>query len=156
MEQRIKTYEAMFLLDSGNPDFQAASEPVRNILLRYGAEILALKPWDDRRLIYDILGRKRGLYVLAYFKLDTARVSEVEHDCQLDERILRALVLRRDTLTEQEINAETPATSMANRVPEPTAAAAGEAAAVAPIGIEPAEEAAVPDVLEVPAEDEKT
>lgn len=109
MDQRIKTYEGMFLVDSGNPDFNAASEPVKGILTRYGAEILSIKPWDDRKLMYEIKGRKRGLYILTYFKLDASKLVEVEHDCQLNERILRMLVLRRDTITEQEINADTPA-----------------------------------------------
>jgi len=84
-----KTYEGMFLLDAGNPDFNAASEPVRNILTRYEAEFLTFKPWDERRLAYEISGRKRGLYVLTYFKLDPLKVREVEHDCRLDERVLR-------------------------------------------------------------------
>lgn len=106
-----KTYEAMFLLDAGNPDFNAASEPVRNILTRYEAEVLAFKPWDERRLAYEVEGRKRGLYVLSYFKLDPLKVHEVEHDCRLDERVLRALILRRDRLTPEQINAETPATT---------------------------------------------
>ena len=110
MDQRIKTYEGMFLMDSGNPDFNVASEPVKAVLTRYGAEILSMKPWDDRKLMYEIKGRKRGLYILTFFKMDTSKLVEVEHDCQLNERILRMLVLRRDTITEQEINAETPAT----------------------------------------------
>jgi small subunit ribosomal protein S6 len=118
MDQRTKTYEGMFLLDSSIADFEAASQPARNILSRYGAEVLAIKPWDDRKLVYEIRRRKRGLYILTYFKLDASKVVEVEHDCQLDERILRVLILRRETLTEQELKAETPATSAAHRVSE--------------------------------------
>jgi len=139
-----KTYEGMFLLDAGNPDFNAASEPVRNILIRYEAELLSFKPWDERRLAYEILGRKRGLYVLTYFKIDPLKVREVEHDCRLDERVLRALILRRDRLTPEEIAADTPATTV--RAPAPAAEGA------APIeGVSPAE---IPDVLEVPDIDE--
>ncbi len=111
MEQKKKTYEGMFLLDSGTPDFQAASEPVRNILTRYEAEILSMKPWDERKLAYEIRGRKRGLYVLAYFTADPLKLREIEHDCELDERVLRNLILRKDKITQEVINAETPATS---------------------------------------------
>lgn len=110
MDQK-KTYEGMFLLEAGNPDFQATSEPVRNILTRYEAEILALKLWDERKLAYEIRGRKRGTYALAYFKADPLKIVEIEHDCELDERVVRQLILRRDKLTEEEINAETPASS---------------------------------------------
>jgi ribosomal protein S6 len=112
---RKNTYEGMFLVDAGNPDFEAAGEPIRSILERREAEILALKPWDERKLAYRIAGRKRGLYALSYFKVAPAHIAEIEHDCQLDERILRVLILKRDGLTEEEIAAETPAMASARR-----------------------------------------
>ena len=115
MSDGRKTYEGMFLVDAGNPDFHAASEPARAVLDRYEAEILAIKPWEERRLAYEVRGRRRGLYILTYFKAQPDRIAELERDCQLDERILRLLVLRRDNLTEQQINAETPATAGAKR-----------------------------------------
>jgi len=130
MDQMKKTYEGMFLLDAGNPDFQAASEPVRNILSRYDAEILSFKPWDDRKLAYEIRGRKRGLYVLAYFTADPLKIREIEHDCELDERVIRQLILRKDRITPEQINAETPATSGVRTVVE--IGAAEEARPAAP------------------------
>jgi len=122
------TYEAMFLLDAGNTDFDAATEPVRKVLARSEAEVLAFKAWDERKLAYEIAGRKRGLYALVYFKADPGRVVEIEHDCQLDERILRALILRRDHLTDEELNAETPASAGARRAAERRAARQAEEA----------------------------
>ncbi|MCK4601083.1 MAG: 30S ribosomal protein S6 [Phycisphaerae bacterium] len=104
-----KNYEGMFLVDAGSPDFEASSQPVRTVLERSEAELLAIKPWDERRLAYEIKGRKRGLYVLTYFKLDPAKVTELERDVELNEDILRMLVLRRDHLTDEQINAQTPA-----------------------------------------------
>ena len=139
-----QTYEGMFLLDAGNPDFNAASEPVRNILTRYEAEFLTFKPWDERRLAYEIMGRKRGLYVLSYFKLDPLKVREVEHDCRLDERVLRALILRRDRLTPEEIAADTPATTVR------TPSAAPEGATVPSEGVAPAEIPDAIDGIEIP------
>jgi len=115
MSQDKATYEGMFLLDAGNPDFQAASEPVRTILNRNEVTTLALKLWDERRLAYEIKGRRRGLYVLSYFASDPARIADIENDCRLDERILRVLLLRRQELTEEQIQAETPASLGAHR-----------------------------------------
>ena len=109
MSDKLTTYEAMFILPSGQADFEAAAEPVRTVLGRYGAQVLAMKQWDERRLAYEIAAQRRGLYVLTYFKIDPSRVAEIEHDCQLDERILRTLVLRRDRLSQEEIDAPTPA-----------------------------------------------
>jgi small subunit ribosomal protein S6 len=154
MEANVKNYEGMFLLEAGNPDFQAASEPVRGILTRYGAEILSFKPWDERKLAYEIRGRKRGLYVLVYFKADPLKIVEIEHDCELDERVLRQLILRRDKLTQEQIDAPTPASSIGHVESEPGAAAAPAAAVVATdVVIE-----AVPSIEEIdaaPEADEK-
>jgi small subunit ribosomal protein S6 len=109
MAQVKNSYEGMFLLDAGQSNTDAALEPVRTVLERSQAEILSLKTWDERRLAYEIEGRKRGLYVLSYFKLDADKVVELERDCMLSEKILRSLVLRKETVTEGELTAPTPA-----------------------------------------------
>ena len=136
-----KTYEGMFLLDAGNPDFEAATAPMREVLARAEAEVVSLKPWDDRRLAYEIEGRKRGLYVLVYFKADPARMAEMEHEIQLSEKILRAMVLSADHVKEEKIQAETPATLAAARKVSADAARASKKAAQA----ERAKERAAPD-----------
>jgi ribosomal protein S6 len=96
----------MFLLASDKSDFEAASEPIRNILARNEAEVLLLKAWDERRLTYGIRGHKRGLYALGFFKADPSRIAEIEHDCRLNERFLRVLIIRRDRLSQAEVDAE--------------------------------------------------
>ncbi len=144
MNQEKKTYEGMFLMDSGT-DFAGISQPVRSILERREAEILTMKPWDDRKLCFEIKGRKRGLYVLAYFKVNPLNIVEIEHDCALDERVLRSLILRRDVITDEEINAQTPATSTPAPV-ERTDAEGAPAVAAAPA-------AAVAEIEEIPSID---
>ncbi|MBS3733501.1 MAG: 30S ribosomal protein S6 [Phycisphaerae bacterium] len=109
-----QTYEGMFLMESGQ-DFEQATEPIRSVLERHEAEVRACKPWDDRKLAYTIDGHKRGLYVLTYFSVDPSRVVEIERDAQLNGQILRLLVLRKDQLSEDEINATTPAESSARK-----------------------------------------
>lgn len=115
MNQQMNTYEGMFLVPPGISDFEQASQPVKSVLERCEAEILTIKPWDERRLAYEIKGNRRGLYILTHFKADPTRVPELEHDCQLNERILRVLVLRRERLTDEVMNAQTPATIAARR-----------------------------------------
>ena len=115
MSEDQKSYEAMFLVDATDSDFHAASEAARVALERNQAEVLSMKPWDERRLAYAIRGRRRGLYILAYFKAPPDQIQHLERDCQLDERVLRLLVLRRDDLKDEEINADTPATANARR-----------------------------------------
>ena len=147
MSNGKRTYEGMFLLDAGNSDFQAASEPITRLLDRAEADVLSIKPWEERRLAYEIRGRKRGLYVLTYFSADPARITELEHDCELDERVLRALILRRDHLDEAVLNADTPATTGQKRaerhaeaVKAEEAAAKAKEAPAAPAAAGPAED----------------
>ncbi len=106
----MRTYEAMFLLDASNTDIEAASVPVRELLDRIRAEVLVLKLWDERRLAYEVKGRRRGMYLLTYFKAEPANVTAIDHEVQLDERILRAMVLSADHVSEERMNAETPGT----------------------------------------------
>ena len=123
-----KTYEGMFLVQSGS-DFHAASQPVNTVLERSDAEVLSMNPWEERRLAYEIKGHKRGLYILTYFKMDPANLSELHRDSELNEGILRMMILRRDKITDQEINAETPAGASQRQVAASEAAA--ETAAIA-------------------------
>ena len=153
MSQQKQTYEGMFLVDAGNPDFQAASEPARVALERSEAEILSIRPWDERRLAYEIRGRRRGLYILAYFKAPPERLADLERDCQLDERVLRVLVLRKESLTEQEINADTPATANARRAAARRSEDAGTAQEPAASTAEPAPPAEGPNPPAQPAAD---
>jgi len=106
----MKTYEGMFLLDTDSRDFDTVAQPVHEALARINAQVLSIKPWDERRLSYPIKGRKRGLYVLTYFKADPAEMAQLQHEIQLSETILRALLLSADHVSEEKMQAETPAT----------------------------------------------
>jgi small subunit ribosomal protein S6 len=90
----IANYECLFLLDStktsGNMDNARAQ--LHAVLEKYGAEILASRPWDDRRLAYPIKGHKKGQFYLIFFKCDSLKMSEMDHDFRLSELILRHLV----------------------------------------------------------------
>src|SRR5437868_8722992 len=91
-------YECMFLLDTNKVagDVPAAAEQLKQILERNHAEILANRPWDERRLSYPIKGHKKGLYYLTYFKAEGKELKNLEHDLQLAELVLRHLVLHID------------------------------------------------------------
>lgn len=96
----MNQYEAMFLFD---PTFGATWEncdaEVRRLMERAHAEIIVCKQWDERRLAYKVKGRKRGVYVLVYFKAPADKIGPLVRDAELSENILRVLVLRADDLT---------------------------------------------------------
>src|SRR5262245_42653281 len=91
-------YECMFLLDTNKVagDVTAAAQQIRTVLERNEAEILASRPWDERRLAYPVKGHKKGLYYLTYFRMDGKNLLNVERDFALNEMVLRSLVLRID------------------------------------------------------------
>lgn len=88
-------YECMFLLDTNKiaGDVTAAAEQLHALLQKSEAEVLASRPWDERRLAYPIKGHKKGLYYLIYFRTDPKNIVNLEHDLALSELVLRYLVL---------------------------------------------------------------
>src|SRR5262249_28579820 len=94
----VNVYECMFLLDTNKVagDVANAAKQLHGILERNQAEVLASRPWDERRLAYPINGHKKGLYYLTYFRSEGKHVAPIEHDCALNETILRALILKVD------------------------------------------------------------
>jgi len=143
-EKRSYTYEAMFLIgQAAAADLTGVIEHIKEILSRGHAEIIAMRKWDERRLAYEIKKQKRGLYILCYFKAPNDQLGHIERDCNLSEKVLRALILRADHLTPDEMVAtdgrteleveaklrakaltEQPQAAAAAQQPEPVAAAA--------------------------------
>ena len=96
----LNQYEAMFLFDpTFGASFENCETEIRRLMDRAEAELVFCRKWDDRRLAYRINGRKRGVYVLTYFKAKPEKIVPLERDAQLSEDVLRLLVLRADDVT---------------------------------------------------------
>lgn len=93
-----RLYEGLFLVDSGfaNKEPEAAVELCKGVLEKYGATVIRCELWGEMRLSYEVRKNKRGAYILAAFRSDTMKMSEVELECRLTERILRYLFLNRE------------------------------------------------------------
>ncbi|MBL8796447.1 MAG: 30S ribosomal protein S6 [Planctomycetia bacterium] len=91
-------YECMFLLDTGKVagDIPTAAKQLHTILERHQAEILASRPWDERRLSYPMGTHKKGLYYLTYFRSEGKSLQGIEQDVALSEMIIRALTIKID------------------------------------------------------------
>ena len=96
-------YECMFLLDTNKVagDVPTAAKQLHGILERNHAEVLASRPWDERRLAYPIKGQKKGLYYLTYFRSEGQHLPNLERDFALNEMILRTLILHVDPKLEE-------------------------------------------------------
>jgi small subunit ribosomal protein S6 len=88
----------MFLLDTNKVagDVPAAAQQLHTLLEKNHCEVLASRPWDERRLSYSVKGHKKGLYYLTYFSTEGKNLAALEHDIGLSELILRYLVLHID------------------------------------------------------------
>jgi small subunit ribosomal protein S6 len=89
-------YECMFLLDTTKVggDVPTAAKQLHGILEKNHAEILASRPWDERRLAFSIDNHKKGLYYLTYFRSEGKNLRPIEHDVSLNEMIIRSLVIK--------------------------------------------------------------
>lgn len=113
-----RKYEAMFLFDPGMAnDWEGLQGEINRLMGRAEARTIACGKWEERRLAYEIRGRKRGVYVLTFFEADATKISDLERDARLTESILRCLVMRVDHLTEDEMK-EATAKPTAHATPE--------------------------------------
>ena len=98
MTERL--YEGLFLVAAT----EAASEwseievQIRALIENHGATIEYAERWPEQRLAYPVKGVKRGVYFLAYFTSDTGVIASIRSDGQLNEKILRMLIIQEDFL----------------------------------------------------------
>lgn len=103
---RVVNYEGMFLISQAEAvKLGDVVAHIRHTLERYGASIIAMRKWDERRLAYEIQKQKRGIYILCYFSCDTKHMGEIERAFNLSENVMRHLVIRADHLTTDEMKA---------------------------------------------------
>ena len=103
----VNSYECLFLLDPTKTaaDMDGVKGQLHGTLEKYGAEIIASRKWDDRKLAYPIKGHKKGVYHLTYFKADSRKMTEIDHDFRLNENILRHLISAIDPKWDEEMMA---------------------------------------------------
>jgi small subunit ribosomal protein S6 len=106
-----KLYEGMFLVDSAlaASDWDGINEKIKGILEKFGAEIVSMKKWDERKLAYPVKGKSRGTYILVFFRIEGPKISEIERAVRLTEDITRVLILAVENPDEDYINKVVPA-----------------------------------------------
>jgi small subunit ribosomal protein S6 len=94
----MAVYEGMFILEPGRyaRDPGAVTQQVANLITQQGGTVLAARLWDERKLAYPIKGHKKGVYWLTYFKMPGDGLTVLERQCEINDDILRKLVLRVD------------------------------------------------------------
>lgn len=148
-----KTYESMVLLDNAlvREDWKKAKATVTDTLSKYGATVLTCRRFDEKKLAYPIRGKNRGTFVICYFSLEKDSMAEIRREWELNEKVLRTLILRADEVpaTEHELAAAENAADFVVPAPPPDDMVEEETPVVdAP----PADEIMVPDLNDVDLE----
>ena len=91
-------YECMLILDSTRygRDPKEVSGRIVDFVKKGGGKMLVSRLWDERRLAYPIGRQKKGTYWLTYFRIDSQQVAEIKRQCQLNDSILRCMILKID------------------------------------------------------------
>jgi len=97
-EEITRLYEGLFIVDPAfaNKDEAGAVAMIQGLLEKHGATVIRCEKWAEQKLAYEIRKNKRGAYMLAAFKVDPLKVSEIELECRLTERIMRYLLVNRN------------------------------------------------------------
>jgi small subunit ribosomal protein S6 len=77
---------------SRNPGGAATS--IEEIVKTVNGEILASRLWNEQKLAYPINGQRKGAYWLTYVKMESTELPKFNRACQLNELILRHMVVK--------------------------------------------------------------
>lgn len=92
----MRDYEAVYIFDSALEEgaINQKLERYHGLLTGDGGEqITAVDHWGRRQLAYPIQDRENGYYVVSQFTTDPLRLPEFERLLQLDEELLRYLIV---------------------------------------------------------------
>lgn len=149
MDNKFKgAYELMFIADVANGT-EATEATVNKFvgLIEANGEIVDKAEWGKRRFEYPINDKKEGYYVVVTFRTEPAFPAELERLLNIDESVMRSLILKLDEEIVEKV---------IKRAAEKAAAAEAAAAQEAPAEEAPAEEtvaAEEPVVEAAPAEE---
>ena len=95
MEKVINSYEALFIVDVEAGE-EAAKAVVKKFVDRIArhAEVVEVSEWGKRRLAYPINDKPEGYYTVVTFKSEPEYPTELERRFNIDEAVMRSLVLR--------------------------------------------------------------
>ncbi len=103
MEKVLNSYETLFIVNPeiGEEAVKATVDKFTGLVSENGA-VESINEWGKRRLAYPINDIPDGYYVVVNFKSEAAFPAELERLFNIDEAIMRSLVVRID---EKKVNA---------------------------------------------------
>lgn len=97
MEKIISSYECMFIINCASGD-DAAKATVEKFTstITANAEIVEVAEWGRRRLAYPIDDMNEGYYIVVTFKSESAFPAELQRLANIDESVMRCMVIKLD------------------------------------------------------------
>jgi small subunit ribosomal protein S6 len=97
MEKVLNSYESLFIVDLSNGE-EAAKATVTKFtdLIAKNGEIVDVADWGKRRLAYPINDMNEGYYTVVTFKSEPSFPVELERLYNIDESVMRNIVLKLD------------------------------------------------------------
>ena len=97
MEKVINSYECLFIVDVTVGD-DATNATVNKFmsLVEANAEVVDVAKWGKRRLAYPINDMPEGYYVVVTFKSAPEFPSEMDRLFNIDENIMRSMIVKLD------------------------------------------------------------
>ena len=89
-------YEALVIFDSNRfaRDRTVLPKEFEEMITSGGGEVLISRLWEERKLAYPIRGQRKGTYWLVYFRSDPSHIQQINRQCEINDGILRQLVLK--------------------------------------------------------------
>lgn len=133
MEKVINSYESLFIVDVSKGD--TVTETAVNkftSLIEANAEVVDVAKWGKRRLAYPINDMPEGYYTVVTFKSEPSFPTELERLLNIDEAVMRSMVVKLEYDAAERKAAKAKAEEEARKAAEEAAARAeAEAAAAA-------------------------
>lgn len=95
MEKVLNSYESLFIVDLTNGE-EAAKATVNKFtsLIAENGEIVDVADWGKRRLAYPINDMNDGYFTVVTFKAEASLPAELERLFNIDETVMRSIVIR--------------------------------------------------------------
>lgn len=91
-----RTYELVYILspELRDMDLESANQKVLQIIDRNDGRIVFENHWGLRKLAYPIAKKNQGYYAMLHFEAEPQHIASIERLLNLDENIMRYLVIR--------------------------------------------------------------
>ena len=119
-------YESMFIVDvtDGEDAVKASVEKFVGLITENAETVYEVNEWGKRRLAYPINDKPEGYYVVVTFKANPEFPAEFERLANIDESILRSMIIRLENEPTVKAATEEPAPAAEEAPAEETAPAA--------------------------------